>query len=398
MAFHWPQWPQYGPREIDAVARVVRSQQLFAANEVRAFEEEFASYQRSQYAVGVGNATQGLHLALAALDVGRDDEVIVTASSWISSASCILMQNAVPVFVDIESESLGMAPIEVEAAISDRTKAIIIVHILGYPAQVELIAEIARRHGIPLIEDASHAPGASVEGKKCGTFGEVGVFSLHQRKAISTGDGGILCTDNAAIAEKVRRLRSFGHSELSYNYRMTEFSAALGRIGLERLDQDNNERRAAAEYLHAAFAEDDWIHVRLARPSEVGVYYAIALEVSLTDEESTIFLQDFLDEGVPMRKAFEPLNRHPHFAASKEPPRGYPWLSPTYDGNLRDVDYYNLKLPVTYEYCYGRILELYAHPGISHSELDKFVTRSRDIASSISEGRPRPGWTLHATA
>ena len=397
MRFSWPHWPQYGPREIDAVARVVRSQQLFAAGEVRAFEEDFAEYQGSKHAVGMGNATQGLHLALAALEIGRDDEVIVTASSWISSASCILMQNAVPVFVDIESESLGMAPQRVEEAISDRTKAIVIVHILGYPALVNQVAAIARRHGIPLVEDASHAPGASVGGVKCGTFGDLGVFSLHQRKAISTGDGGILCTDDAALAEKVRRLRSFGHSELSYNYRMTEFSAALGRIGLEKLDRENSERQAAAEYLHAAFAGDEWIRVRLARPEEIGVYYAIALEVSLTDEESTVFLESFLDDGVPMRKAFEPLNRHPHFAIPDEPPRGYPWMSPTYDGQMKGVSYHDLNFPVAYEYCYGRILELYAHPGISHSELDKFVERSRELVSAISEGTPRPGWRMNAT-
>ena len=192
----WPSWPQYGPREIDAAARVVQSRQLFAAGEVRAFEQDFASYTGSDHAVGVGNATQGLHLALAALDVGQGDEVIVTACSWISSASCILMQNAVPVFVDIESESLGLDPKAVEAAITEQTKAIVLVHILGYPALVNQVLDIANRYGIPLVEDAAHAPGADVNGKRAGSFGALGVFSLHQRKAISTGDGGVIVTDD----------------------------------------------------------------------------------------------------------------------------------------------------------------------------------------------------------
>ncbi|NDC49398.1 MAG: aminotransferase class I/II-fold pyridoxal phosphate-dependent enzyme [Micrococcales bacterium] len=190
----WPTWPQFGEEEAAAVADVVRSQQLFAATHVRKFEQDFAQFLGSKRAVGIGNATQGLHLALAALNVGEGDEVITTPCSWISSSSCILMQNAVPVFVDIESESLGMDPALIESVISPRTKAILPVHILGYPARIAEICEVAKAHGIPVVEDASHAPGASVNGKMVGTFGVMGVFSLQQRKTISTGDGGVICT------------------------------------------------------------------------------------------------------------------------------------------------------------------------------------------------------------
>ena len=217
----WPIWPQYGEDEIGAVDRVVKSGQLFAAAEVKKFEERFAEFQETNFAVGLGNATQGLHLALAALNVGQGDEVIVTTCSWISTASCILMQNAVPVFCDIEPESLGLDPKKVEALITPLTKAIVTVHILGYPSKIRELAEVASRHSIPIVEDASHAPGAAIDGKKMGTFGVLGVFSLHQRKAISTGEGGVICTDNGDLAEKIRRLRSFGHPELSYNYRMS---------------------------------------------------------------------------------------------------------------------------------------------------------------------------------
>ncbi|NBN96786.1 MAG: hypothetical protein EBV41_04065, partial [Actinobacteria bacterium] len=140
----WPTWPQFGEEEAAAVADVVRSQQLFAATHVRKFEQDFAQFLGSKRAVGIGNATQGLHLALAALNVGEGDEVITTPCSWISSSSCILMQNAVPVFIDIESESLGMDPALIERAITPLTKAILPVHILGYPARIPEICEVAK--------------------------------------------------------------------------------------------------------------------------------------------------------------------------------------------------------------------------------------------------------------
>ncbi len=391
-AFLWPEWPQYGAREADAVSQVVHSGQLFAADEVRAFEREFAQYQGSAYAFGMGNATQGLHLALAALNVGEGDEVIVTPCSWISSASCVLMQNAIPVFADIEPESLGLDPTQVEQAITERTKAIVLVHILGYPSLVKQVREVARKYSIPLVEDASHAPGAEVDGQKMGTFGDMGVFSLHQRKAISTGDGGIVCTDNEELAEKIRRLRSFGDRELSYNYRMTEFSGALGRIGLEKLDGDNDQRRTAAEYLVVALETDSWIRVRLARSHEVGVYYAVALEVNLSDEQSTKFVSLLADLGFPIRKIFEPLNRHPHFATPDVPARGYPWLSHRYQGVMRSGGYADLQLPVSYEYCYGRVLELYAHPGVTDEQLDSFAAAARKAYYQSSTGESGRVW------
>jgi perosamine synthetase len=388
----WPSWPQYGPREVDAVARVVKSQQLFAAAEVKTFEADFASFQGSKIAIGMGNATQGLHLALAALNVGEGDEVIVTPCSWISSSSCVLMQNAIPVFADIESESLGLDPDQVESKITEKTKAIIMVHILGYPAKIAELSKIAKKYSIPLIEDASHAPGAEVNGKKIGTFGEIGVFSLQQRKAISTGDGGVICTDNLELAEKIRRLRSFGHEELSYNYRMTEFSAALGRLGLERLDSENLERRQAAEWLSQNLVDLPWIKVRLVRQNEIGVYYAVALEVNLTDENSTDLIVKLNELGYPIRKAFEPLNRHPHFNPVQIPARGLPWISRLSADNP-DLNYFaNLDLPVAYEYCYGRVLELYAHPGITLEQLSKFRIDLIESYKQLSINGSRKNW------
>jgi len=376
----WPTWPQFGDEEIEAVGKVVRSQQLFAATEVKRFEQDFAQFLGSKRAVGIGNATQGLHLALAALDVGEGDEVIVTPCSWISSSSCVLMQNAVPVFVDIESESLGLDPELLEQAITPLTKAIIPVHILGYPARIGEICEVARAHNIPVIEDASHAPGASVNGKMVGTFGSMGVFSLQQRKTISTGDGGVIVTDDDTMADKLWRLRSFGDQELSYNYRMTEFAGVLGQIGLRKLAAHNEERAWAAHYLSRVFDAHPKVRIRHPRPHEVGIYYAVAIELSVSDDESTELMAYLEQRGYPMRKAFPPLNRHPHFNPTVPPARGLPWEHPSYRGSMRGVSYKDLHLPVSYEYCYGRVVELYTHPGITAEQLDLFAS---DLAECL---------------
>lgn len=377
----WPTWPQFGDEEAAAVAEVVRSQQLFAAAQVKKFENEFAQFLGSKRAVGIGNATEGLHLALAALDVGEGDEVIVTPCSWISSSSCVLMQNAVPVFADIESESLGLDPAAVERAITPLTKAIIPVHILGYPARIEEICEVAASRGIPVIEDASHAPGASVNGKMVGTFGAMGVFSLQQRKTISTGDGGVICTDDDALADKLWRLRSFGDPELSYNYRMTEFAGVLGQIGLRKLGAHNEERAWAAHYLSKLFDGHPKIRIRHPRKHEVGVYYAVAIELEVTDDESTRLMDLLVARGYPIRKVFPPLNRHPHFNPLTPPARGLPWQHPSYSGAMRNVSYKDLDFPVSYEFCYGRVVELYTHPGITAEQLEHFAA---DLNGSLA--------------
>jgi len=358
----WPSWPLYGEDEHAAVERVIRSNQLFASIEVKAFEDKYANYIGCKYALGLGNATHGLHLALAALNVGVGDEVIVTPYTWISSASCILMQNAVPIFCDIESESFGLDPRQIEQKISKKTKAIIVVHMFGYPAKIVEIAEVARKYGIPLIEDASHAHGAKVEGTSIGNFGAISVFSLHQRKALSVGDGGILCTNDEKIFNKIRRLRSFGDDELSYNYRMSEFAGALGQAGLNKLDQHNKIRQANAKLLAELLADQRHLKVRLGRAGEEAVYYAVLIEIvgEITDLE--LRLSQLQSLGIPIKKTWDPLHTHTHFNPHKEPARGLPWRHPEYKGQMIGSTYAQLDLPMTKFFCPNRLLELYVHP------------------------------------
>jgi perosamine synthetase len=361
----WPSWPQYGREEEEAVVRVIRSNQLFADQEVKRFEEQFSEYMGVKFALGLGNATQGLHLALAALDIGEGDEVLVTSYSWISTASCILMQNAVPVFCDIEEKSLGLAPNEIEKRISSKTKAIILTHIFGYPARISEILSIAKKHTIPVIEDASHAHGAELNGKKIGSFGDIGVFSLHQRKSLSVGDGGVLITNNSGINEKVFRLRSFGHDELSFNYRMTEFAGALAQVGLKKLEKQNNVRRENAAMLYDLLKENEYLKVKCPHVDEKGVFYAVLIEVKKQILELDHKLSELQKLGIPIRKTWRPLHQHPHFNPQKKIARGLPWLQPNYNGQMRNLKYNTIELSKVEYYCPNHILEIYVHPPVN---------------------------------
>ena len=377
----WPKWPRYSKDAEIAVMRVIKSNQLFAADEVNNFERSFGKYIGTQYAVGVGNATQGLHLALAALDIGLGHEVIVTPYSWISSASCILMQNAIPVFVDIEAKSFGIDPKSLESKISTRTRAIIVVHMFGYPCEIEEISKIAKKHNIPIIEDASHAFGAKVHERNIGKFGLISVYSLHQRKSLSVGDGGVICTDDPKIFDSLHRLRSFGHEELSYNYRMTEFAGALGHLGLQTLDEENEKRRDNFKLLLEGTRNEDLpISILEPRQFDMAVFHAVLFTVDKPMQNLDEKLKILQEIGVPIRKTWSPLHLHSHFnAIGRFPARGLPWEFEGYDGQMKGVSYAELELPVVVDFCPNRLLELYVHPPAGIKEMEFFISKVKEV-------------------
>ena len=375
LELQFPKWPTFGEQEKRAVEDVVRSGQLFANQKVREFEESFGKYVGTEYALGLGNATQGLHLCLAALGIGIGDEVIVTPYSWISTASCILMQNAIPIFCDIEEHTLGIDPNKIEKLITKRTKAIICVHMFGYPCKISEIKSIAKKHKLALIEDASHAHGAELNGKKIGSFGDISAFSLHQRKALSVGDGGMVCTNNDSLAEKIYKMRSFGSNELSYNYRMTEFAGALGCVRLQKLDEQNNQRRKNSTFLNKLISEklSDFLEPLSVNPYSQTVHYANIIKI--TDEGTksidTEYLEALEGSSLPIRRTWSPLHHHPNFNPSKNnrPARGLPWEFDSYDGKMRHTRYESLSLPVVEKLCPNKILEIYVHPPCAEREM-----------------------------
>ncbi len=312
--FKWPQWPQYNKICERLVSEVVKSNRIFNGPKVKEFEKNFRKYNGSNFAVAVGNGTQALHLALAAANIGHNDEVIVTNFSWISSASCILMQRAKPVFCDIENSTLGINPDEIERKITKKTKAIIVVHMFGIICKIKEIKKIAKKYNIILIEDASHAHGATLNGKKAGNFGHIGIFSLHQRKNIPSGEGGVIVCKNKKFANSIYKMRSFGHSELSYNYRMSEFSAVLASYFLKKVDEENIIRKKNADYLIRKLKNNKKIKFIYPDKNRKSSFYKLIMSFNLNRKIKLDNIVNRLNKiNLPVSRVYLPLNIHSNF-------------------------------------------------------------------------------------
>ncbi len=248
-------------QDIEAVARCLRSGWLTMGPRTRAFEEAFAEELGVRHAVALSSATAGLHLAYLAAGVGQGDEVIVPSCTFVATAAAVLYCGATPVFADIISaDDLSLDPDDVRRCLSPRTKAVACVHFAGFPAPADRLAELCAEAGVALIEDAAHAPGATLHARKLGTWGKAGVFSLFANKILSVGEGGLLVTDDAEVAELARSLRSHAMSSgtwerhagvaegydvltTGFNYRIDEPRSALAHSRLDQLDADIRSRR-----------------------------------------------------------------------------------------------------------------------------------------------------------
>jgi dTDP-4-amino-4,6-dideoxygalactose transaminase len=253
--------PDLGEEETEAVVAVLRSRWLTMGAVTQAFEKEFAEYCGAKYAIAVSNGTAALHLAYWALGIGRGDEVICPALTFVATANAALYCGATPVFADISDfDDFTISPEAIRSKIFPRTRCITVMHYAGYPCDMDAIREIADAHKLAVIEDACHAIGAEYKGKKCGTLGDIGCFSFFSNKNLVTGEGGMLVTDNAELAQKLRLGRSHGMTTLTwdrhhghasgydvialgFNYRLDEIRAALGRVQLGKLETNNRRRR-----------------------------------------------------------------------------------------------------------------------------------------------------------
>ena len=239
----------------DAWSRVRDSGRFILGNEVKSFEREFAAYCNARFAIGVGSGTEALHLALWACGIGTGDEVITVSHTFIATALAIHFVGAEPVLVDIDPKTYTMDVTQVERSITPRTKAILPVHLYGHPVDLAPLQDIARRHNLRLIEDACQAHGAEYQGQRLGTFGDVSCFSFYPTKNLGAlGDGGIVITNDAALAEKLDLLRNYGqvqkyhHRIPGVNSRLDELQAAILRVKLPHLDDWNAQRREIARW------------------------------------------------------------------------------------------------------------------------------------------------------
>jgi len=251
--------PDIRETDIEAVCRVLRSPHLSLGPKLEEFERSIASYAGVSDAVAVSSGTSGLHLCIRALGIGDGDEVLVPSFTFIAAANAIRYERAQPVFVDIEPQMLNLDPAKLEAAITPRTRAIMVVHTFGCPAEMSAIVGIARTRGLSIIEDACEAIGAEYDGRKAGTIGDAGVFAFYPNKQITTGEGGAIVTRDSKLAGRFRTLRNQGRdssidwsdaSELGYNYRISELNCALGVEQMKRIDEVLARREAVARSYH----------------------------------------------------------------------------------------------------------------------------------------------------
>jgi len=247
--------PLLGREEQEAIREVLESGVLVQGEKVRLFEKEFADYIGVKHAVAVSNGTAALDTALKALKVGSGDEVVTPAFSFVASSNCILYQGAKPVFADINARTFNIDPSEVLNKITAKTKAIICAHLFGQPADMKELKETAEEHRIALVEDAAQAHGAEYRGQKVGGIGTIGCFSFYATKNMTTGEGGMITTNDSELARRARLIIDHGQTEkyrhviLGYNYRMPEVCAAIGLVQLRKLEVFNKKRRENAEIL-----------------------------------------------------------------------------------------------------------------------------------------------------
>ena len=247
--------PYIGEAEKKAVLEVLDSGMLVQGPRTAKLEEKFAAVCDTRYAIATSSGTTALHVALLAHGVGEGDEVITTPFTFIASVNSIIYTGARPVFVDIEQETFNINPALIEAAITPKTKAIMPVHLYGYPCDMEAILDIAHRHNLVVIEDCAQAIGAEYKGKRVGGFG-IGCFSLYATKNVMSGEGGMITTDDESLAQTCRMIRNHGmqrryyHDMLGYNFRMTDLHAAIGLAQIDRLEEFTAKRRANAQYLN----------------------------------------------------------------------------------------------------------------------------------------------------
>ena len=263
----------FGPEEAAAVQQVVQSRWLTMGAVTQDFEKQFAASVGAKHAIAVTNATAALHLACVVIGLGPGDEAIVPSLTFVATANAVRYTGASVVFGDIESENwLDLSAESVEACLTPRTRAIIIVHYGGYPCDMPSILSIARKHGLRVIEDAAHAIGSDLDGKKLGTWGDVGCYSFFSNKNMTTGEGGMLTTNDDELADRLRLLRSHGMTSLSwdrfkghawsydvvdlgYNYRIDEIRSSLGRVQLAKLEGNNARRRDLTALYHECLQE-----------------------------------------------------------------------------------------------------------------------------------------------
>lgn len=286
---------------------------------VDAFEKQFAAFCHTKHAIAVANGTAAMHLALLALGIGPGDEVIVPDLTYIASANAVSYCGAQPVFADVDATTWTLCPQEVARKVTSRTRAVVVVHLYGHPVNMDPILELAKAHDFYIIEDAAEAHGAEYKGRRVGGLGDIAAFSFYGNKIITTGEGGMVTTDDSSLAHRVRLLRGQGMDlerrywfpVIGYNYRLTNLQAAIGLAQLEKIDWFIERRREVARWYTQALQnfpvstpiEADWAK---------NVYWLYSICVS-EDIDRDLLMVQLMEEGIETRPFFYPLHQMPPY-------------------------------------------------------------------------------------
>ncbi len=402
----FPPHPIIGEEEKRAVMQVLESGKLstfiaqpgehfLGGEKIRQFEKDFASYHGLKYAVAFNSATSALHASVAACGVKAGEEVIVPPYTFTSTATCALMHNAIPVFVDIKPDIFCLDPARIEATITPRTRAIIPVHLFGNAADMDEIMSIAKKHGLKVIEDCAQAPGATYKGRHVGTIGDCGIFSFQETKNITIGEGGMLITNDVEIANIARMVRNHGEvilesqkqrtyrsDILGWGYRMTELEAALGIVQFKKLDTLNDQRIKLANCLAKKLALVDGLTPPVVYPWVKHVYYVFPLKY---DEDKIripreLFVKALAAEGIPFGAGYvKPLYLNPVYHENKPFVYNYFGQEISYDEGI---------CPVTERLHEKELLTtMVCRPPATRDDMDDVVKAVRKVLENKDELR-----------
>lgn len=317
--------PVIGDTELAYVTDAVRSGWVSSAGPyVDRFEREFAAYVGAKHAVALANGTVSLHLAAHALGLGPGDEVLVPDLTFAATAHAVMLTGATPVLVDVEEETGGIDPVAAARAVTERTRAIVPVHLYGHPADMTALSALAKKHGLFVVEDAAEAHGARIDGRIVGALGTVGSFSFYGNKLMTTGEGGMLVTDDDALAARVRFLKDHGmtkgrryfHTEVAFNYRMTNLQAALGVAQLERLPGFLAKKREILGWYQERLGQRSDVRIVTERAGYSNAQWMVSVVLGEGKDRDAVMAR--LDAaGIESRPYFTPMSALPHLAKNR---------------------------------------------------------------------------------
>ena len=358
--------PIIGDEEIEEVVKVLKSGFIAQGPKVAKFEEEFAKFANAKYAVATSSGTTALHVALLSCGIGKGDEVITTPFSFAATGNSILYTGAKPVFVDIDPDTFNIDPDEIEEAITDKTKAIMPVQLYGQAADMDKISKIAKKHDLFVIEDAAQAHGAMYKGKKVGSLGDMACFSFYPTKNMTTGEGGMITTDNEELAEKAKMIRAHGeskryeHAILGYNFRMTDIAAAIGLTQLKKIENFNEKRIANADYLTKELKSVEGIATPKQLDDRKHVYHQYTIKVNKGNRDDWVKLLNEKGIGTGIHYPI-PIYKQELY------------IELAYDDNLENT-----------EKAAATVISLPVHPSLTEKDLKSIVKALKEISANFS--------------